>query len=332
MTERWTYVSGEWVPEAHAKISIYDSQFMYGDAVFEMHRTFQHKHFLLDEHIDRLWASMRFMRIPITKTKDEVKSICDEAIVRNRFARDEEYRFMINVSRGPLGIYREVFELDRGSQWNEPTWIVNVWPLSKTTSRLAHFFNEPADARVTVQRQVPAQFIEAKVKNRSRMHYALADLEMQQLQPDVRKKAIPLLLDDDGFVCESTGANFMIAKDGELIVPERRNMLRGCSMQFVIEKLAPACRIQVVEKNFEPYDILEADEAFFLGTFYNIIPCDKLNGVKFGKVGYWGDYGFKQIGSRIVSEWNRVVRRMTDDDNFNLVTQIKKWGEQHVEA
>ena len=67
--ERVTYQSGEWVPESEASIHIYDSQFMFGDGVFEMARTFNHEFFILDEHIDRLFRSMRYLQIPITKTK-----------------------------------------------------------------------------------------------------------------------------------------------------------------------------------------------------------------------------------------------------------------------
>ena len=59
MLERQTYINDEWVPESKASIHIYDSHFMFGDGVFEMVRTFNHEFFLLDEHIDRLFRSMK---------------------------------------------------------------------------------------------------------------------------------------------------------------------------------------------------------------------------------------------------------------------------------
>lgn len=332
MTERYTYKNGTWLPEASASISIFDSQFMFGDAVFEMHRTFNHKHFLLDEHIDRLWTSMKYMQIPITKTKQEVKDLCDEAIKRNPLPEWEEYRFMINVSRGPLGIYKEVFELEEGDNWNQPTWIINIWPLSKTTKTLAHFYDEPADARVTVQRQIPSQYLEAKVKNRSRMHYMLANLEMKPHGP----KAVPLMLDDQGFVCESSGANFLMMKDWKLIVPQRRNMLRGCSMQFIIDKLCPAeeggawDEIEVVEKNLDPYDILEMDEAMFTGTFNNLLPCNKLNGQEFGTQKR-NRQGIGLMTAEIVKRWNTVISRNYCDrfTEFDFINQIRDWKVNH---
>ena len=51
------FFNGNYVPESEAKISIYDSSLMFGDMVFEMTRSFNKKHFLLNEHIDRLYKS-----------------------------------------------------------------------------------------------------------------------------------------------------------------------------------------------------------------------------------------------------------------------------------
>jgi branched-chain amino acid aminotransferase len=324
MTERQTYATGEWIPESKASIHIYDSQFMFGDGVFEMARTFNHEFFLLDDHIDRLFRSMRYLEIPITKTKDEVKSICYEAFERNRtfFERNfnsypEECRLMINVSRGPLGIYREVFELQKGERWNEPSWIVNVWELSKTARTLSHFYDTGANAVIPSQRQIPSRLLENKVKNRSRMHYQIANLQMKGLGKD----ALPLLLDEDGFVTESTGANFMMIKDGKLVCPELRNMLRGSSMMYVIDVIAPQLGIEVVHKNFEPYDVLECDEAMFTGTFVNLLPCNRLNGKYLNSKVQMDPMG--SITRKICDQWSKNV-------GLDVVKQVQSWGDANV--
>ena len=72
------------------------------------------------------------------------------------------------------------------------------------------------------------------------------------------KDAVPLLLDEDGFITESTGANFLMVKDGKLIVPELRNMLRGSSMMYILETLAPQMGIEVIHRNFEPCSLATA--------------------------------------------------------------------------
>ena len=66
---RVVYFNGELVPEAEAKISIYDSALMFGDMVFEMTRSFNGKQFKLKKHIERLYIGLSILRIPIKITK-----------------------------------------------------------------------------------------------------------------------------------------------------------------------------------------------------------------------------------------------------------------------
>lgn len=354
--ERVTYVSGQWVPESQAAVHIYDAHFMGGVAVFEMMRTFNHQYFLLREHIDRLFQSMKYIQIQSDKTPQQVESLCLEAYQRNKehfsnyylyqdldtnkFRRqngnnfkklnaynrfmEEEVRLMINVSPGPLSIYKEVFELQKGQDWDKPTWIINVWPLSKTAKTLAHFYQTGVNAVVTSQRQIPARLLENKVKNRSRLHYHMANLEAAKFG----KNALALLLDEDGFVTEGTGSNFVMIKDNKIIVPEMRNMLRGSSMMYLLKEIIPSLRmhkLQIVEKNFDVYDALEADEAMFTGTFVNLLPCNRVNGIllngaskRFDKINPMGP-----ATAEIMQTWSERV-------SCNVLQQVKFWAENTV--
>lgn len=320
-TERITYVNGRYVPESQAHVHIYDSQFMFGDGVFEMFRTFKGEPFLFVEHIDRLFMSMKTYGITIDKTLLDIKAICDELMRLNvsHFVNDE-YRFMINVSRGPLSIYKDVFTLELGDEWNKPSWIINPWPLSKTAKTLAHFYETGANAVIVPQRQIPAQFLDPKVKSRSRVHLQLANIQASKLGKD----ALALLLDDHGFITEGTGSNFMIVKNGKLIVPEQRNMLRGCSMTYILKEIFPQLarygffsRYRIVEKNIEPYDVLEADEAFFTGTFTNLIPCNRINGQFIA--GYRPENGpMGPLTKKICEIWSANV-------GIDFIQQVKDW-------
>ena len=323
LKERVTYHSGDWVPESRASIHIYDSQFMFGDGVFEMARTFNHKFFLLEEHIDRLFRSMKFLQIPITKSKQEVIDLCLEVFERNKdhwhqneLGQPEECRIMINVSRGPLAIYREVFELNKGQDWDKTTWIINAWPLSKTARALGHFYNTGVNAVIPPQRQIPARLLENKVKNRSRMHYQMANLQTKPFGKD----AMPLLLDEDGFITESTGANFIMVKNGRLIVPELRNMLRGSSMIYITEVLAPQLNLEVEYRNFEPYDVMDCDEAMFTGTYINLLPCNRLNGEYFDDSLI--DDPFGPVTKRICEGWSKNI-------GIDFISQIKNWSKNY---
>ena len=112
MSGRLVYMNREFVPEEDARISIYDSALMFGDMVFEMTRSFNKTQFKLREHLERLYAGIKILRIPIRLTIDEMEQACYETIEKNDpvFEVHDEHRLMINVSRGPLGIYAPVFD------------------------------------------------------------------------------------------------------------------------------------------------------------------------------------------------------------------------------
>ena len=108
---RVVYMNGKFVPEADAKISIYDSALMFGDMVFDMTRSYNQQQFQLKKHIERLFRSMKSVEISIDFTSEQIEQACLETIEKNTpfFDSHDEHRLMINVSRGPLSIYSDIF-------------------------------------------------------------------------------------------------------------------------------------------------------------------------------------------------------------------------------
>ena len=78
--------------------------------VFEMTRSFKKKQFKLREHLIRLYAGLKILRIPLQMTIEEMEKHCYATIEANEhlFTSDDEHRLMIDVSRGTLGIYQGV--------------------------------------------------------------------------------------------------------------------------------------------------------------------------------------------------------------------------------
>lgn len=303
---RQVYMNGKFLPESEAKISIYDSALMFGDMVFEMTRSFHKKQFKLREHLERLYASIRYVRIPMKMTLDEMERSCEEVIAQNEpyFEADDEHRLMINVSRGPLSIYAELF-----NGVLEPTVVIADFPLKWTVSGMGALFDAGINAVIPSQRAIPASLLEPKVKNRSRIHYMMANIEVSNW---VGENNWALLLDPDGFIAEGTGDNFFIVKDGALYTPEPRNILRGISREYIFD-LAEQLNMDCIEKNIEPYDVMTADEAFMTGTPFCLLPVTKLNGQDIGP----GAVGL--ITRKLLSQWSENV-------GVDIVGQIKAWN------
>ena len=303
---RLVYFNGQLVPETEARISIYDSALMFGDMVFEMTRSFNKKQFKLREHIDRLYAGIKILRIPVQMTPEEMERACHETIEANDhlFERDDEHRLMIDVSRGLLGIYQGVVGLNKG-----PNVIIADFPLRWTVAGMSKLFDKGINAVITSQRAIPASLLDPKIKNRSRIHYLMANIEASQVEGD---NNWALLLDPDGFIAEGTGDNFFIVKDGVVITPEGRNILRGISREYVIAELCPKLGIEVIEKNIDAYDVYTADEAFMTGTPFCALPVTSLNGnaISSGKVG--------PVFSQLMDQWSK-------NTDVDIIGQIRAW-------
>ncbi|MDH5732109.1 MAG: aminotransferase class IV, partial [Gammaproteobacteria bacterium] len=153
---RVVYMNGNFVNEKDAKISIYDSALMFGDMVFEMTRSFNKKQFKLREHLERLYTGINILRIPMSMSIEQMEKACNETIERNEqyFSENDEHRLMINVSRGPLGIYAPIF----GGKM-EPTVVIADFPLKWTVAAMAPLFDSGINAIIPSQRAIPASLM-----------------------------------------------------------------------------------------------------------------------------------------------------------------------------
>lgn len=302
---RVVWFNGELIPESEAKISIYDSALMFGDMVFEMTRSFNKVQFKLREHLERLYASIKYVRIPLEMSIDEMERHIYETIEANDplFAPDDEHRLMIDVSRGILSIYQGIVGAHKG-----PNVIIADFPLRWTVAGMGKLFDTGINAVITSQRAIPAQLLEPKVKNRSRLHYLMANIEVSNYEGN---NNWALLLDPDGFIAEGTGDNFFIVKDNVIITPEPRNILRGVSRAYIFE-LAHKLGLPCIEKNIEPYDVITADEAFMTGTPFCILPVSSLNNITIGSE------PMGKITRRLLDAWS-------SETGVDIVGQIKKW-------
>tara|TARA_R110002049_G_scaffold250917_1_gene425309 strand:+ start:374 stop:1345 length:972 start_codon:yes stop_codon:yes gene_type:complete len=309
MKERIVYMNGKFIPESEAKISIYDSALMFGDMVFEMTRSFNKKQFKLREHLDRLYASMKYLHIDIPMTIEEMELAVYDTIKANEpmFEDTDEHRIMIDVTRGLLGIYEGIDGLQPG-----PNVIIADFPLKWTVSSMGHLFDTGINAVITSQRAIPASLLEPKVKNRSRVHYLMANIEASKIKG---KDNWALLLDTDGYIAEGTGDNFFKVKDNKIITPEPRNILKGISREYIFE-LSKQLGFECIEKNIEVYDVMMADEAFMTGTPFCLLPVTSINSnaIANRKMG--------PVTKLLLDTWS-------DNVGLNIIDQIKFYSKIH---
>ena len=91
----------------------------------------------------------------------------------------------------------------------------------------------------------------------------------------------------------------------------------GISRKYVIEEIAPALGIKVIEKNIEAYDVYTADEAFLTGTPFCMLPVTSLNGVAIGS----GKVG--PLFAKLLAQWSSNV-------GIDIQNQIKSWASEDL--
>ena len=288
--QRQVYLTGKMVPENEAMISIFDSAVMLGDCLTESTRTFRHQPFRLEDHITRLYKSLKVCRVNPGLTPAEMTRVTLEVLEANRalMGPDDDCWIVHNISRGLLK------PGPSPSQTNPAT--VMIFTSHMDLRGWARYYTEGCHAVTSFSRAIPAQSLDARIKNRSRLFYTLADTEARLVDPDAQV----IILDVDGNVSENKGGNVCAVIDGVLTTPSTDNCLAGISRQTVLE-LAAEIGIAVRETHLQTYDLYTADELFFTSTPYCIMPASKFNGLPIadGQVG--------PVTKKLLAAWSKHV-------------------------
>jgi branched-subunit amino acid aminotransferase/4-amino-4-deoxychorismate lyase len=293
MPESLVYLNGQMIPASQAGLAIFDMGVVLGATVTEMTRTFRHQPFRLDDHLDRLFRSLRYVRFKVEISRDELAAASRKLIEHNAslLPAGGELGLVHFVTAGEVAMYAATS--GRAAR-TSATVCAHTFPLawdlwSKKMREGTHLVTPSI-------RHVPPQCFDPKMKYRSRMHYYLADQEAQLVDPN----ASALLLDLEGNVTETSGANFLMVEGGKIISPTLRNTLPGISRKTVIE-LASQLGIEFIERDFQVYNVVNADEAFLASTPFCIMPVTKLNGIAIGD----GKPG--SVFRKLIAAWSQRV-------------------------
>jgi branched-chain amino acid aminotransferase len=176
----YAYVSGRFVPEAEASVSIFDRGFLYGDGCFETMRVYAGCLFRAAEHFRRLCGGLEAIEIETRLAPDDLVSICRELIRQN------------SVTDGVARVY-----VTRDSV------VVTVRP--------REFPRQELRALVSTMRVNPHL---SHYKTANRLPYILAQHEARHAGKDDA-----VMLNPDGNVVEFTTSNLFAVKNGEVITP-----------------------------------------------------------------------------------------------------------------
>jgi branched-chain amino acid aminotransferase len=303
LNQRVVYLNGTILAESEAVLPFRDRGVKYGDAVFDTTRTFGHRIFKLREHLERLYRSLRYLRIDPGLSLDEMAAITEDVVARNLplLGPDEDYWVSQRITRG-------ITDPNERSAWPDyvgPTVLVECLPLPLSTR--AKLYRDGIDVIVPATRRTAPAMQSPRAKTHNYLNLILADLEVQAQNPE----AFAVLLDENGNLCEGRGSNIFMVSGAVLMTPRERYVLPGVSRQTVIE-LAISENIAVEEKDFDLFDAYNGDEFFITSTSFCICPVRSINGALF-------DDGI--VPGPIT---NRLMQAYVDLVGFDWISQYTK--------
>jgi branched-chain amino acid aminotransferase len=278
MNERVAWFNGEFMPEREVRIPFRDLSWVYGDGCFDMTRSFGHRLFKVQEHVDRLYRSLRYLRIDPGFGPAKMCEVTEELFERNRhlLGEDDDYWVGQRISRGVKDVPGD--NLDH----HGPNVVLECAPLPFV--QRAKLFKEGIRVMVPSHRRVPPDSLTPRAKTHNYLNLVVANQEVQSVDPE----AWAVLLDVNGNLCEGMGSNIFVVTDGEILTPREKFVLPGVSRQTVID-LARAARLVVREADIDLYDAYNAQEVFLTSTSLCICPVTKVNGAPIGPEGQvWG--------------------------------------------
>jgi branched-chain amino acid aminotransferase len=270
-TTRIAYFNGAFVPETQVVIPYRDRSFNRGDGCFDMTRTFDGRIFRLAEHVERLFRSLRYLRIDIGLDPKEVIAISEEVVERNEPLRAAAGDWWVaqRVSRGVDAIG------DEGWEHTGPQVIVDCTPLPLRAR--ARVFRDGIDVVVPAIRRIPPSMLSPRAKTHNYLNLILADKEVKAGRPD----AWSVLLDEHGNLCEGIGSNIFVVRGERVLTPREQYVLPGVSRRTVME-LAAGLGVPCAEQDLDVYDAVTADEVLLTSTSLCICPVRSVNGHPIG--------------------------------------------------
>ncbi len=290
--ERIAYFNGEYVVESAVRVPFRDRSFIYGDGCFDMTRTFDKRLFKLKEHVERLYRSLKYLRIDPGLSPAEMIQISEAVTERNLhlLGPDDDYWVGQRISRG--------VNPAEGDNWGHygPNVIVECAPLPLKPR--AKLFRDGIRVITPSNRRVPPQSLTPRAKTHNYLNMIVGDHEVQAQDPG----AWAVLLDINGNLAEGMGSNIFVVKDGEIVTPRAQFVLPGVSRQTVID-LAVQEGLPLREADIDLYDAYNADECFLTSTSLCLCPVVSVNGQSIGPQGQvWGP-----VSRRLAGAYSRFV-------------------------
>jgi branched-chain amino acid aminotransferase len=267
------WLNGEFVAWEDAKVHVLTHALHYGTGVFEGIRAYETDQgtaiFRNQDHLARLEASAKLYYMDLPYTNEQLREVTHELISRNGF-KSCYIRPLVWRGYGPMGL---------NPLENPVEAMIAVWEWGAYLGEEGK--RNGVRARVSSYRRISSESLIPHSKASGQyLNSVLAKIE--SLKAGYEEG---ILLDDKGYVCEGTGENVFVIKDGVIHTPGQADaILDGINRKSCIQ-IARDLGYEVVERNIARAELALADEVFLTGTAAELTPMREIDDIVIGPPG-----------------------------------------------
>ncbi len=258
---KYIWMNGEFKAWADAQTHVLSHTLHYGNGVIEGTKAYKtadgYAIFRLNDHTKRLKESAKMTLIDIPYSVEELNEAQIELIRKNNFKGDNVYlRPFAFLGYGVMGVYHKEAPVETVlAAWEWGAYLGEEGMRSGIKLKIASM-TRPANTSNMGKAKATANYLNSQ----------MAKFEAIDCGYDEA-----LLLDDQGYVAEASGACFFMVKNGEIITPPNDNSLASITQKTVIE-MAKDMGYTVTRRKITREEVYVADEAFLTGTAAEITP------------------------------------------------------------
>ncbi|QSZ40904.1 branched-chain amino acid transaminase [Sulfurimonas aquatica] len=258
---KYIWMNGKFVAWDDAKVHVLSHTIHYGNGVIEGTKAYKtakgYAIFRLNEHTTRLKESAKMTLINIPYSVEEMNQAQIDLIKKNEFVGDNVYlRPFAFLGYGVMGVYHKDAPVETVmSAWEWGAYLGEDG-LKKGIKLKIASMTRPSNTSNMGKAKATANYLNSQMAK-----YEAIDCGYDEA----------LLLDDQGYVAEASGASFFMVVNGILVSPPSDNALVSITQKTVIE-IAQDMGIKVERRRISREELYVADEAFLTGTAAEITP------------------------------------------------------------
>jgi branched-chain amino acid aminotransferase len=266
-------MNGEFVAWDDAQVHVLTHGLHYGTGVFEGIRCYETDRgsaiFRHGDHLKRLEASAELYYMALPYSLEQIREATHELIRRNGL-KSCYIRPLVMRGYGEMGLYAPGAPIDV---------MLAVWSWGAYLGEDAK--RSGIRAKVSSWRRIsPAGLIPHAKASGQYLNSILAKTESAKAGYDEA-----ILLDENGLVCEGSGENIFVVRDGALVTPgHTASILDGISRKSIIQ-IAADLGYPVEERDLARSELYLAEEAFLVGTAAELVPIREIDDHQLGEPG-----------------------------------------------